>query len=229
MFLVSTVNISFHEWIFFICITMKTVSYDSHLYETKEEKRAAKERAAAVKASGKKNECTKLYRNKRPGGIPLTYLYQMVVASFRKKDINVTSDSSLLYETSHGGFSYSGSCKIDHTLDFVTWDNLEDYKPNYRLNYENATPNKCLLCLEPGFSTQESKQVHSRPGLAGATHIGNETGNISGPNKSRKSAGLPATYHPLTTTNNNISNAFGYDEESVNRSSGLDFQANTST
>ncbi|GKB38620.1 NRT1/ PTR family 8.2-like protein [Tanacetum coccineum] len=65
---------------------------------------------------------TKLYRNKRPGGIPLTYLYQMVVASFRKKDINVTSDSSLLYETSHGGFSYSGSCKIDHTLDFVFFD-----------------------------------------------------------------------------------------------------------
>lgn len=62
---------------------------------------------------------TKLYRNKRPGGSPLTRLCQVVVASFRKKEINVPSDSSLLYETSHGGFSHSGSRKIGHTLDFV--------------------------------------------------------------------------------------------------------------
>ncbi|GKA26757.1 NRT1/ PTR family 8.2-like protein [Tanacetum coccineum] len=65
---------------------------------------------------------TKLYRNKRPGGSPLTRLCQVVVASYRKKEINVPSDSSLLYETSHGGFSYSGSRKIDHTLDFVFFD-----------------------------------------------------------------------------------------------------------
>nr|GFA06719.1 protein NRT1/ PTR FAMILY 8.1-like [Tanacetum cinerariifolium] len=62
---------------------------------------------------------TKLYRNKKSGGNPLTCLYQVVVATFRKKEINVPSDISPMYETSHGGFSYSGSHKIDHTLDFV--------------------------------------------------------------------------------------------------------------
>ncbi|GJS86023.1 ribonuclease H-like domain-containing protein [Tanacetum coccineum] len=62
---------------------------------------------------------TKLYQNQKLSGSPLTRLCQVVVATFRKKEINVPSDSSLLYETSHGGFSYSGSRKIDHTLDFV--------------------------------------------------------------------------------------------------------------
>ncbi|PWA53788.1 proton-dependent oligopeptide transporter family [Artemisia annua] len=65
---------------------------------------------------------TKLYRNQIPGGSPLTRLIQVVVASFRKKDIEVPSDSSLLYETSDDGFSNSGSSKIDHTLDFVFFD-----------------------------------------------------------------------------------------------------------
>nr|GEX49496.1 hypothetical protein [Tanacetum cinerariifolium] len=58
----------------------------------------------------------------------------------------------------------------------------------------------------------------------GATHIDTETRNISGPNKSLKSAGLPATHHPLMTSSNNISSALGYVGESVNRSSGLDLR-----
>ncbi|GJV56017.1 NRT1/ PTR family 8.2-like protein [Tanacetum coccineum] len=69
-----------------------------------------------------KHRCSKFYRNKKPGGSPLTRLCQVVVATFRKKEINVPSDSSPLYETSHGGFSYSGSRKIDHTLDFIFSD-----------------------------------------------------------------------------------------------------------
>lgn len=62
---------------------------------------------------------TKLYRNQIPGGSPLTRLCQVVVATFRKKQIEVPSDSSLLYEASDSGFSNSGIRKIDHTLDFV--------------------------------------------------------------------------------------------------------------
>nr|GEX84205.1 hypothetical protein [Tanacetum cinerariifolium] len=57
-----------------------------------------------------------------------------------------------------------------------------------------------------------------------ATHIDTEMGNIYGPNKSWKSVGLPATHHPHTTSTNNISNAFGYVGESVNRSSGLELR-----
>ncbi|KAI3772251.1 hypothetical protein L6452_03433 [Arctium lappa] len=62
---------------------------------------------------------TKLYRNQIPSGSPLTRLCQVVVASFRKKQIEVPSDSSLLYEASDAGFSNSGIRKIDHTLDFL--------------------------------------------------------------------------------------------------------------
>nr|GEV80300.1 hypothetical protein [Tanacetum cinerariifolium] len=94
----------------------------------------------------------------------------------------------------------------------------EDYRPNYRLNYENSAPNKRLLSPILGYSAQESKQVHSRPGMAGGMHI--DTGNMSGPNKSWQSA----THHPLATSTNNIGKALGYIEESMNHSSGLDLR-----
>ncbi|GKA02197.1 NRT1/ PTR family 8.2-like protein [Tanacetum coccineum] len=65
---------------------------------------------------------TKFYRNQIPSGSPLTRMCQVIVASFRKKKIQVPSDSSLLYETSDAGFLDSGSRKIDHTLDFIFFD-----------------------------------------------------------------------------------------------------------
>nr|XP_043621244.1 protein NRT1/ PTR FAMILY 8.2-like [Erigeron canadensis] len=65
---------------------------------------------------------TKLYRNQIPGGSPLTRICQVVVASFRKKNIQLPSDSSLLYKTSDSGFSSLENCKIEHTLDFVFLD-----------------------------------------------------------------------------------------------------------
>ncbi|KAJ9548521.1 hypothetical protein OSB04_021064 [Centaurea solstitialis] len=65
---------------------------------------------------------TKLYRNQVPGGSPITRLCQVAVASFRKKRIEVPTDSSLLYEASDAGFSNPGIRKIDHTLDFPFFD-----------------------------------------------------------------------------------------------------------
>ncbi|KAI3801472.1 hypothetical protein L1987_29577 [Smallanthus sonchifolius] len=67
---------------------------------------------------------TKLYRNQMPGGSPLTRLCQVVVASFRKRKIEVPFDSSLLYESSDDGFSVPRSHKMDHTLDFVFFDKV---------------------------------------------------------------------------------------------------------
>ncbi|XP_076946701.1 protein NRT1/ PTR FAMILY 8.2-like [Bidens hawaiensis] len=65
---------------------------------------------------------TKLYRNQMPGGSPLTRLCQVAVAAFKKRKIEVPSDTSLLYETSDDSFSISGTRKINHTLDFVFFD-----------------------------------------------------------------------------------------------------------
>ncbi|XP_071700967.1 protein NRT1/ PTR FAMILY 8.2-like [Rutidosis leptorrhynchoides] len=61
---------------------------------------------------------TKLYRNQLPRGSPLTRLCQVVVASFRKKNVEVPLDSSLLYDPSDADFSNSGN----HTLNFVFFD-----------------------------------------------------------------------------------------------------------
>nr|GEV78208.1 hypothetical protein [Tanacetum cinerariifolium] len=131
-----------------------------------------------------------------------------------------------LARASASGYTYlSGTpTKFELLWEYVYAPNMvsgyEDYGPNYGLNYDNSAPNKRLLGPVLGYSAQEPKQVHSRPGLAGGTHI--DTRNISGPNKSWQSAGPPATHHPLTTSTNNIGKALGYVEESVNHSSGLD-------
>ncbi|KAL7586573.1 hypothetical protein Lser_V15G38317 [Lactuca serriola] len=78
---------------------------------------------------------TKLYRNQLPGGSPLTRLCQVVVASFRKRKIEVPLDSSLLYESSEeAGFSNSGSRKIDHTFDLVFFDKAAVVTPNGSIN-----------------------------------------------------------------------------------------------
>ncbi|PWA64025.1 hypothetical protein CTI12_AA351440 [Artemisia annua] len=83
------------------------------------------------------------------------------------------------------GYTYlSGTpTKFELLREYVYAPNMvsryEDYRPNYGLNYENSTPNKRLFSPVLGYSTQESKQVHSSRGLAGVTHTG--TGNISGP------------------------------------------------
>lgn len=58
---------------------------------------------------------TRLYRNQRPGGSPLTRICQVVVASFRKYKENVPRDKSLLYETADEESVVKGSRKLDHT------------------------------------------------------------------------------------------------------------------
>ena len=58
---------------------------------------------------------TKLYRNQRPGGSPLTRILQVLVASFRKVWVHVPDDESLLYETAEEESVVKGSRKLDHT------------------------------------------------------------------------------------------------------------------
>lgn len=58
---------------------------------------------------------TPLYRFQRPGGSPLTRMCQVLVASFRKWNLNVPEDSSLLYETQDKVSAIEGSRKLDHS------------------------------------------------------------------------------------------------------------------
>ncbi|KAI3733634.1 hypothetical protein L6452_13082 [Arctium lappa] len=119
------------------------------------------------------------------------------------------------------------------------------FEPNYELNYENSSPPKYhgqeALKKSPnqsswpmktsGFSTQnkyrlsnpvhgypseEAHLIHSGPDMEEAKYVQNR--NISGPNISWQTAGLPATRHPLTTPSNNINEALGFFEESIHYS-----------
>lgn len=58
---------------------------------------------------------TRLYRNQIPGGSPVTRIFQVIVASFRKFRVQLPNDKSLLYETSDEESAVKGSRKLDHT------------------------------------------------------------------------------------------------------------------
>ncbi|KAL2500562.1 Protein NRT1/PTR FAMILY 8.1 [Forsythia ovata] len=65
---------------------------------------------------------TRLYRNQRPGGSPLTRIGQVLVASFRKIGVQVPRDKSLLYEIAEEKSAVQGSRKLDHTKQFSFFD-----------------------------------------------------------------------------------------------------------
>ncbi|KAG2329035.1 hypothetical protein Bca52824_000215 [Brassica carinata] len=55
------------------------------------------------------------YRLQRPGGSPLTRLFQVIVAAFRKMSVEVPEDKSLLFETADDESNITGSRKLEHT------------------------------------------------------------------------------------------------------------------
>ncbi|KAL6528624.1 hypothetical protein OROMI_029269 [Orobanche minor] len=61
---------------------------------------------------------SRLYRLQKPGGSPLTRIFQVLVASVRKFGVKVPDDKSLLYETADTGSSILGSRKLEHTEEF---------------------------------------------------------------------------------------------------------------
>ncbi|XP_042010200.1 protein NRT1/ PTR FAMILY 8.3-like [Salvia splendens] len=58
---------------------------------------------------------TSLYRFQRPGGSPITRMCQVLVASFRKCNLDVPDDSNLLYELPDKSSAIQGSRKLLHT------------------------------------------------------------------------------------------------------------------
>ena len=58
---------------------------------------------------------SRFYRLQKPGGSPLTRIFQVVVASMRKSHVVVPDDKSLLYETADEECNIQGSRKLEHT------------------------------------------------------------------------------------------------------------------
>ncbi|KAM7254944.1 hypothetical protein ACFE04_020185 [Oxalis oulophora] len=65
---------------------------------------------------------TPLYRFQRPGGSPITRMCQVLVASFRKWNLEVPNDSSLLYETQDKNSAIQGSRKLERTNELTCLD-----------------------------------------------------------------------------------------------------------
>lgn len=86
---------------------------------------------------------TRLYRNQKPGGSPLTRLCQVVVASLRKRRVEVPEDKSLLFETSDAGSVIVGSRKIEHTKDLSFFDKAA---VEIQSDHVKGTANKWRLC-----------------------------------------------------------------------------------
>lgn len=58
---------------------------------------------------------SRLYRLQKPGGSPFTRIFQVIVASFRKLNVEVPAEESLLYETADMECNIKGSRKLEHT------------------------------------------------------------------------------------------------------------------
>ncbi|XP_031276114.1 protein NRT1/ PTR FAMILY 8.1-like [Pistacia vera] len=65
---------------------------------------------------------SRLYRIQKPGGSPITRMFQVIVASFRKANVKVPADKSLLYETTDEECSIQGSRKLEPTDKFKFFD-----------------------------------------------------------------------------------------------------------
>ncbi|XP_054824157.1 protein NRT1/ PTR FAMILY 8.3-like isoform X4 [Prosopis cineraria] len=65
---------------------------------------------------------TPLYRFQKPGGSPITRMCQVVVASFRKRNLDVPVDSSLLHETTDKSSAIEGSRKLAHSDELTCLD-----------------------------------------------------------------------------------------------------------
>ena len=61
---------------------------------------------------------SRMYRHQIPGGSPLTRIFQVIVSSFRKLNVKVPTDKSLLYETTDEECNIQGSRKLEHTDKF---------------------------------------------------------------------------------------------------------------
>ncbi|PSR86152.1 Protein NRT1/ PTR FAMILY 8.1 like, partial [Actinidia chinensis var. chinensis] len=86
---------------------------------------------------------TRLYRNQKPGGSPLTRMCQVVVASVRKHRVEVPEDKSLLFETADAESAIKGSRKLDHTKDLSFFDKAAVDIPS---DHDRSSVGRWRLC-----------------------------------------------------------------------------------
>ncbi|KAK8709026.1 hypothetical protein V6N13_060060 [Hibiscus sabdariffa] len=87
---------------------------------------------------------SRTYRLQKPGGSPLTRICQVIVASFRKLNVKVPADHSLLYEITDDDESViQGSRKLEHTDKLKFFDKAAVETQN---DYARDTLNPWSLC-----------------------------------------------------------------------------------
>ncbi|KAI3997252.1 hypothetical protein MKX01_009096 [Papaver californicum] len=86
---------------------------------------------------------TRLYRNQKPGGSPLTRICQVLVATLKKFRVEVPADKSLLYEASDEESVVKGSRKLDHTK---TLSFLDKAAVEVQTDHIKGTVNSWSLC-----------------------------------------------------------------------------------
>ncbi|XVE62014.1 hypothetical protein DITRI_Ditri06bG0084900 [Diplodiscus trichospermus] len=84
-----------------------------------------------------------MYRLQKPGGSPLTRIFQVIVSSLKKFDVNVPADKSLLYETPDKECNIQGSRKLGHTDKFRFFDKAAVETQN---DYVKGSLNPWRLC-----------------------------------------------------------------------------------
>ncbi|KAJ0788190.1 putative bacterial ABC-type protein transporter [Helianthus annuus] len=86
---------------------------------------------------------TWFYRNHKPAGSPLTRLFQVVVASVRKRRVNVPTDALLLYEIADANSTTVRSRKLNHTSNFSFFDKAAVETPS---DHAKGSVNPWTLC-----------------------------------------------------------------------------------
>ncbi|CAK8537710.1 unnamed protein product [Lathyrus sativus] len=106
---------------------------------------------------------TRLYRNQKPGGSPVTRICQVIVASIRKYHVDVHNDETLLYETQETFSAIQGSRKLDHSNGLRFFDkaavlenseNLKDSRNPWKLcTVTQVEELKAIIRLLPIWAT----------------------------------------------------------------------------
>ncbi|KAF8398841.1 hypothetical protein HHK36_014704 [Tetracentron sinense] len=88
---------------------------------------------------------TPLYRFQKPRGSPLTRMCQVLVASFRKWNVEVPHDSSLLYELPDKNSAIKGSRKLEHSDELKCLDKAAVVS-NLEVKSGDLSNPKCKSC-----------------------------------------------------------------------------------
>ncbi|XP_022767674.1 protein NRT1/ PTR FAMILY 8.1-like [Durio zibethinus] len=86
---------------------------------------------------------SRMYRLQKPGGSPLTRIFQVIISSFRKLNVKVPADKTLLYETADEECNIQGSRKLEHTDMLKFFDKAAVETQN---DYVKGSVNPWRLC-----------------------------------------------------------------------------------